>query len=126
VEEEMVKREEHKIYINPIVWDRLRKEAERRGISLSEFIEGLVMREVWQPNEPTLPIESKPPKYTIRQLIHKGLESMNITHKEAYNFLVLYCKECNRLYMISRYSIEPWICDNEHKLELLGTANNFI
>jgi hypothetical protein len=126
VEEEMVKREEHKIYINPIVWDRLKKEAERKGVSLSEFIEGLVMREVWQANEPTPPIESKPPKYTIRQLVQKGLERMNINHKEAHNFLVLYCKECNKLYLLSRYGIEPWICDNEHKLELLGTANNFI
>ncbi|MEM1560523.1 MAG: hypothetical protein QW101_08320 [Ignisphaera sp.] len=122
----MVKREEHKIYINPIVWDRLKKEAEAKGISLSEFIEGLVMREVWQPNEPTPPIESKPPKYTIRQLVLKGLESMNINRKEAHNFLVLHCKECNKLYLLSRYSTEPWICDNEHKLELLGTANNFL
>jgi len=122
----MVKREEHKIYINPLVWDRLRKEAERRGVSLSEFIEGLVMREVWQPNEPTPQLIESKPKHTIRQLVMKGLENMGINTKEAHNFLVLYCKECNKLYMISRYSIEPWICDNEHKLELLGTANNFI
>ena len=119
-------KEAHKIYLDNQVWELLVKMADLEGVSIGDLIARLLMDKYhWKIDSNTNNTTTKP-KPNIKELLQNAIAVAAIPKEEYKYYVVLYCKECLYIDIRSRYGIAAWLCDQGHKLELLGTLNAMV
>jgi hypothetical protein len=119
-------KEAHKVYLDNQIWELLTKMADLEGVSIGDLIARLLMDKYhWKLDNNNNNTATKP-KTNIKELLQKAIIEGAIPKEEYRYYIVLYCKECLYIDIRSRYGIAPWLCDQGHKLELLGTLNTMV
>jgi len=123
-------KEPHKIHLRREVWTALTSLAEKEGITIDELIAKMI-NTLYAWNIP------EPPKHdnnnnmninNIKEAIKRLVEDTylsKLSRHEYVNYVVLYCNECRYISVVSTYSLAEWQCDKLHKMQPLGTLNNF-